>query len=194
MIEFWKDIENYEGLYQVSDQGRVRSLERSVERRGKGLLKIKGKIISSRPKDGEYCRLILHRDGVKSGRTVHKLVAEAFLDKPDCLERIAVDHINNIKTDNRLCNLQYITYRENNSKDKKEGSSKHTGVYIFKGKIKAQIKINNSSISLGIFDSEYLASEAYQMALKNTHLYNGDNNQFRKDIGVRALRKRKKKS
>jgi len=98
---------------------------------------------------------------------IHKLVADAFLgNKPNGINTI-VDHINNNKLDNRACNLQFITQRENCSKNKSGGSSKYTGVYWYKPRSKwtAKIYINGHRKYLGLFSKELDASAAYQKAL-----------------------------
>jgi hypothetical protein len=104
----------------------------------------------------------------------------AFLNhKPDGTNKIVVDHINNIKTDNRLVNLQLISQRENTSKDKKNGTSQYTGVCWKKSKNKfeAQININNKYKYLGLFTDEYEAHLAYEKALK---MYNEGDLSFMK--------------
>jgi hypothetical protein len=103
---------------------------------------------------------------------VHTLVAMVFLNhKPDGTNKICVDHINNIKTDNRLVNLQLITNRENTSKDKKDGTSKYVGVCWQKSKNKwmAQINIDDKKKYLGYFTDEHEAHLVYQKALKMYH-------------------------
>ena len=101
-IEIWKDIEGYEGLYQVSDQGRIKSLPR------KGT---SGKILlPQKDKDG-YCILILFKNGKHKNQKIHRLVAQAFIPNPDSLSE--VNHINEDKTDNRACNLNWMSHKEN---------------------------------------------------------------------------------
>ena len=79
-----------------------------------------------------------------------------------------VDHKNNVKTDNRLSNLQQIKHRENSSKDKHRynPTSKYVGVNKVGEKYRATISINNKKIHIGYFDSEIEASKAYQLKLK----------------------------
>jgi len=108
-------------------------------------------------------------------------MAITFLNHIPNGHSIIVDHINNISTDNRLENLQLITNRENLSKDKKNGTSKYTGVSWFKRgkKWHSSININNKKVHLGYFIDDLEASNQYQLALKNIDKYDDDNKKFR---------------
>ena len=170
--EIWKDIPGYEGIYQVSDIGNVKSLGREVLRNGKYPIKIKEKILKPSPNSEGYLLVVLCNNGLKKTMKVHILVAMAFLNhKPDGTHKICIDHINNNKLDNRLVNLQLITNRENSSKDKKNGTSQYTGVSWNKSRNKwvVLIKIDDKLKHLGLFTDEYEAHLTYQKALKMYH-------------------------
>lgn len=156
--EVFKDIPDFEGLYQVSNLGRVKSLKFNKERILKAGIESKG-----------YCIVNLCKNKKQYSKHVHKLVAITFLDHVPCGHKLVVDHINNIKSDNRLENLQLTTQRENASKDQKNSSSKYTGVYWSKhaSKWHSQIQINGKLKRLGYFTNEYEAHLAYQTELKN---------------------------
>lgn len=160
-IEIFKDIPGYEGMYQVSNLGCVKSLER------KG--KTKGRILKQRKRNG-YFRVNFSVKQVHKTFQVHQLVAMAFLNHNPCGFELVVDHINNIKTDNRLENLQLISVRENTSKDKKGGTSKYIGVTFHKltNKWQSCIYINGKYKHLGLFINEKDAHLTYQKALKQT--------------------------
>jgi hypothetical protein len=157
--EIFKDIPNYEGTYQVSNLGNVKSLGNEKTR--------KERILKPADNGHGYYRVNLCKEGKKKTMKVHVLVAMAFLNhNPDGTHRICVDHINNNPLDNRVENLQLISQRENTSKDKK-GSSKYTGVSWHKrhNKWMVSIAINGKSKHLGYFTDEYEAHLTYQNKL-----------------------------
>lgn len=170
-MEIWKDILGYEGLYQVSSFGRVKSLEKRVFMKRNNCLKtLKERMFNARSIDAYGYHFVgLRKDGLKKNNKVHILVAIAFLNHTPNGYKIIVDHIDNIKANNKLDNLQLITPRENNSKDKwrLNPTSKYTGVSLIKANNKwfSCISINGKNTYLGSFDNELDASKAYQKAL-----------------------------
>ncbi len=111
-LEIWKDIPNYEGYYQVSNYGRVKSLERWVlhSRRGKDF--VRERILKQHI--NRYCFVVLSKDNFQINKTVHRLVAEAFIPNP--LNLPEVNHNNDFgdKTDNRSWMLEWSTKKDNN--------------------------------------------------------------------------------
>lgn len=112
MTEIWKDIEGYEGLYQVSNLGRIKSLERYRKTRSGGVTKIPEKEIVPHETNKGYLRAGLYKEGERTGFSVHRLVAKAFI--PNIENKDTVNHINGNKHDNRVDNLEWNTYNENN--------------------------------------------------------------------------------
>ena len=170
--EEFRSVPGYEGYYEVSNFGNVKSLEREFLIRGHYPGTIKEKIL--RPGligsiGKKYYGLGLYKNDKRKMFKIHVLVAMAFLGHiPDGTHKMVVDHIDNNRLNNHLSNLQLISQRENSSKDKKNGTSKYTGVYWGKAKNKwvSQITINGIPKHLGYFFSEEEAHEAYQNALK----------------------------
>ena len=109
--ELWKDIKGYEGRYQVSNQGRVRSLNRIITNcRGRKQI-VKEKILKPENVFDGYERVCLFRNGKRKHYRVATLVYEAFNGSiPEGLE---IDHINGIRTDNHLDNLRAVSHRDN---------------------------------------------------------------------------------
>jgi len=118
--EIWKPVKGFENAYEVSNMGRVRSLDRKVTFIKKGKVQQmdrKGQLLTPHKIGGnsrwnnnerQYLYVML---GNQSMRYVHRLVAEAFCERPDGCDE--VNHINEDKTDNRSCNLMWVTHQEN---------------------------------------------------------------------------------
>ena len=165
--EVWKDIPDYEGYYQVSNLGNVKSLTRNYLNKNGDLILLKEKSLIPRYTLGYYV-VGLCKDGFCKNMRINILVAICFLNhKPDG-NNIVVDHINEIKTDNRLDNLRLISHRENVSRNLK-GTSKYVGVYLSKkiNKWVSKIIINGECINLGSYDNEEEAAEKYLNALND---------------------------
>lgn len=110
--EEWRDIKGYEGLYQVSNKGRVRSIAHFIEAiKGHPQL-TRGKILNNwvHPQT-RYVITDLYRDNIRKHVKTHRLVAEAFIPNPD--NKPFIDHINRDRQDNRVENLQWVTKSEN---------------------------------------------------------------------------------
>ena len=118
-IEEWKAIEGYEGLYEVSDWGRIKSLSKEIVN-NIGVRK-RGDIILKNGKGANgYFSVVLYKDKRRKMYSVHRLVAEAFLEIPEELKKyigtrkLQVNHINEFdKTDNRVSNLEWMSAKDN---------------------------------------------------------------------------------
>lgn len=109
--EQWKDISGYEGLYQVSKDGQVKSLCRLAYRKDGRFNKYQERILSQSRHPKGYLTVSLTKDGKSKNRFVHRLVAMAFIQNPNHLPQ--VNHINEDKTDNRICNLEWVSCSDN---------------------------------------------------------------------------------
>lgn len=109
MIEEWKDINNYEGYYKISNFGRVKSVSRVAI--NKHL--IPERILKNRKARNGYLRTNLSKDGVLKSAAIHRLVAEAFVPNYD--NKPQVNHIDENKLNNRADNLNWMTAHENNN-------------------------------------------------------------------------------
>jgi hypothetical protein len=164
MEEIWKPVVGYEGLYEVSNLGRIKSIKFGKER-----------IMKQNINSYGYCKVNLSRNGNYKTYSVHRLVLIAFRG---CLDVNKIcDHINRIRTDNRIDNLRWASYSENNLNSKIHGKSKYKGVSFFMKKYKckngsiclykrivAQITVDKQKIKLGYFKTEEEAHEAYKQA------------------------------
>lgn len=115
MEEKWLDIKGYEGIYQVSNKGRVRSLDREIEQwNGFKICRYprKGKIIKGTSNGIGYTQVQLTVEGKPKRKYIHRLVIEAFKGE----SVLDVNHIDHIKTNNFLENLEYVTKKENSMK------------------------------------------------------------------------------
>lgn|SRR5574344_2142255 len=109
--EIWKDIPNYEGCYQISNLGRLKSLDRIVKNKCNSTRIQKGKIMKPiLNKRNGYVYYGLSKNGMKLYRA-HVLILNTFIAKPR--DNMQVNHVNGIKTDNRLENLEWCTPSEN---------------------------------------------------------------------------------
>ena len=181
MKEVWKDIQGYEGLYQVSNQGRVRSLDRTVKRRNQPDLPVAGKVLSPRIGKNGYSYVILSKEAKGKTANIHRLVAEAFLDKPEGCN--VVNHIDGNKENNACNNLEWCDSSKNNkhafdtglinkdniaksvmnpNKQNKSNTSGRKGVYFNKQckKWMAYIRIKGKQTYLGVFDNKEDAIQA----------------------------------
>lgn len=158
--EIWKSVVGYEGLYEVSNIGNVRSLNFY---RNKGL--IKNLKLCTDKKGYQY--VTLNKNGKWGIQKVHKLVAMAFLNHIPDGYNCVIDHINHIPNDNRVENLQIISNRENLSKDK-TSSTKKTGVYLNKNtnKYYVQIMKGTTCFVLGTYSDLEYAENLYKRAVE----------------------------
>lgn len=112
-IEVWKNVLGYEGLYQVSNLGRIKSLCRKTKR---GNISYKVRILKPGLTDG-YERVVLTKYGLRNTKKVHRLVAQAFI--PNLKNKPQVNHIDFNRSNNIVANLEWSTQLENNRHSRK---------------------------------------------------------------------------
>lgn len=112
--EIWKDIVGYEGLYQVSNFGRVKSLKRKVYA-GRGKMRWQyEKIMSDNKTNGNGYKIVsLVKDGKQKNKYIHRLVAEAFLENSNNYP--CINHKDENRGNNNINNLEFCTYKYNNT-------------------------------------------------------------------------------
>lgn len=162
-MEQFKQIKNYEGLYEISNFGRVKSV---IKRYGNMDIILKlSKMITG------YYFASLSKHGKQKSIKISKLVWDHFGDRKQT-DKLVIDHIDGSRTNDRIDNLQLLTNRENISKGykAKKTSSIYTGVDRNHNKWRAAISINGKRNHLGLFINEYDAHLAYQAALRNITL------------------------
>ena len=121
-MEIWRDIEGYEGEYQISNLGRVKSLKKQVGRK-------EGEKIMTPSKTYQgYSRVVLTHNGKSKMKAVHRLVAEAFI--PKIQGKPIVDHINGDRQDNKMENLRWCTYSENSQNSLRLKSRRYNSVRV----------------------------------------------------------------
>jgi len=149
----WKDIEGYDGYYQVSDLGQVKSLWFGKER-----------ILKQGIDSNGYPNVTLCKDDKRKTRRVHQLVTEAFIGpRPDGYDTC---HEDDVKANNVLSNLSYGTKSENYGRDRNRNNpktSKYNGVYWHKNSNKwyAQVRVGGKNKYLGYFTDELEAARAF---------------------------------
>lgn len=109
--EAWKFIQGYEGLYQVSSLGRIKSVARCRKNNGNSQTLMEERLLKQSKNNKGYCRVELCKDGARKPFSVHRLVADAFVINP--LNKPEVNHIDEDKSNNKADNLEWCTTKEN---------------------------------------------------------------------------------
>lgn len=156
--EIWKSIPDYEGIYEASSYGNIRSLDRLVERPANRrtcahTVMLKGKVLQPGMGTNGYYLVVLSKNGKTKQFMVHHLIADIFLCR--CKNtNLVINHINGIKTDNRVTNLELVTMKENTAHAYACGLIK-TGYSSSKAKLTIdQVKEIQKFKRLGLSNSE----------------------------------------
>jgi len=166
----YKDIPNYEGIYQVNEFGDVKSCSRLMDGRVGNKSLLKERILKPQNDAYGYKFVRLYKDKKAKNWTIHQLVAIVFLNHtPNGIHGLVVDHIDCNKHNNHYSNLQLITQRENTKRVViKNKTSKYKGVSWSKTSRKwvATITVNKKRLHLGYHKCELAAAKAYNNKLK----------------------------
>lgn len=132
MKEVWKPVVGYEGLYEVSSEGRVKSLARQVKAsRGNGMRGVPEKLLNHVVGTHGYVDVGLWKGNKVKQKRVHILVAEAFIE--NTFDKPYVNHVNEDKADNRVSNLEWVTAKENTNHGTCIERSRYTNSTSVKG-------------------------------------------------------------
>lgn len=173
--EDWKPIKGYEGKYEVSNLGRVRSLDRFVRSgRGNGLKILSGRFISP-VNTGGYLRVALRQMGSSSNFFVHRLVATAYIDNPK--NKRCVNHKDCNRQNNLVENLEWVTHKENSQHASTKGRYKPaTRHSIDMASLAKQKKVKATQIKTGlILDFASIKEFAAHVGLPKSYIYKSVN-------------------
>lgn len=157
-MEQWKSIKGYEGIYEISSNGRVKSLKFGMEKYLNPTLNNKG-----------YYHITLYLNSKRKNLKIHQLVAISFLNHIPCGMELVVNHKDFNTLNNDINNLEIVTQRVNSDKKHIKSISQYTGVVLDKRRNKwyAKAYLNKKHIHLGSFKCEKEASNCYQNWLYN---------------------------
>lgn len=156
-MEVWKNIAGFDG-YQVSSNGKVKSIERLIKGYGTRIKRQKERILVSVPNHSGYHRLSLRRNNKSTNVSVHRLVAESFIVNPE--NKPEVNHIDGDKSNNNVLNLEWCTSSENQKHSYVSGLHSQTGSRNAFSKINEQdVKIIRCKYATGKITCTDLAKE-----------------------------------
>jgi hypothetical protein len=164
--EIWKPIKNYEGSYEVSNMGKVRSLDRYCIQKNNFSDKYnhiyKGKILNQYKNNAGYMQVQLSKRYKTLPKRVHRLVAEAFISNPDNYK--CVNHIDGNKLNNNVSNLEWCSYSHNNREARRLGLNKGYKGMTYKKRCELAIEYMNQLL----FDlnRQYITFEKWEEILE----------------------------
>lgn len=164
--EIWKPVKNFEGLYEISNHGRLRSVDRLVFHKGFNKnINRKGKILKNTTSKGQYYIYAISKNNKLTYGLVHRLVAEHFIgEKPKGKQ---INHIDSNSFNNHYLNLEYVYARENNAHRNIKNNGKIKGYNLLpSGRYQAVICINRKKYPLGMFDTAEEATNAWKEATR----------------------------
>jgi hypothetical protein len=173
--EIWKNVVGFEGLYMVSNFGRIKNLPKQINN-GNSIYLSKEKIKKETINKQGYSTITLTKNNKGKRFLLHRLIAESFI--PNIEKKRVVNHIDNNPKNNKVSNLEWVTHRENTCHQikKQNCSSIYIGVTLHKKRNKwgASIVINKKNINLGRYNTQedaYLARVNYEKENKIQNKY-----------------------
>lgn len=176
--EVWKDVIDYEGIYQVSNTAKIRSIDRLcyVENHGKTRCSVtqkrKGRIIIPyRSKRTGYYMVVLSKNGVHKTKNIHRLMAVAHIPNPE--NKPQVNHKDGNKVNNKIENLEWVTHKENiihAFENKLVKGSVGEGSHLSKLKKEDVLIIRDmlsKGVSMGVIARKYLVSRSSIFSIKH---------------------------
>lgn len=184
--EIWKPIKYYEGLYEVSNKGNVRSLDRYVTNGNRYRL-LKGKPMKTFPNSDGYLKINLYKNGQRKLYSVHRLVANAFIANPKNLP--CIDHINTIRDDNRVENLRWCTNKENsnNPLTRKYANIKNRSKEVIEKMLATKRKKQSYRCEVPVY---YIDEDGSKISFKSMHEAERQTNVLRSYISRSVNKKR----
>lgn len=171
-MEEWKPIKNYEGLYEISQYARIKSLIRTrCSGRGR-YAPIKERMLKTALDSTGYLMTAISKSGKSKSMSIHRTVWDYFGDSPRNAHTLQVDHVYNDRLNCTIWNLQLLTGRANICKEVelKKRDALPLGVYKRKNRFAAQITLNRKVRYLGAFRSPELASQLYRFVRKQIEI------------------------
>lgn len=166
--EEWKDVKNFEGYYEVSNMGNVRRKKSKTFYKDGRVANFSQTVLKPTLNHKGYKRVYLSVNSKKYSKYIHRLVAETFID--DTENKRTVNHINGIKTDNRVVNLEWMTNSENlkhafhtglfDNRNKKFSGSGNPSSKLIKEEVLEIRKLKNNGVSTVTLSKMYNISES----------------------------------
>jgi len=170
-MEIWKDIKDYEGIYQISNLGNVKSLIRKTSGTNTSKVVFLKLFLS---KNG-YLRCVLSKKGKIKKMLIHRLIADHFIK--NTLNKKCVNHINGIRTDNRIENLEWATHSENSTHGYRKNKRKNSNRKLSESDV-LEIKIKLQNYKHGdciLLAKKYNVSKCIISLIKKNKTYKQDN-------------------
>lgn len=187
-MEIWKDIKGFEGIYQVSNMGNVRSLDRTVHYKNGRKRFYKGQILAPHIETLGYLSVCLLKNSKRTYVRIHRLVADAFMTNNH--QKPEVNHIDGNKKNNAVSNLEYATHSENMQHAVKNGLKKRVRpVQMIDKQTGRVIKIfpsqNSAAMYLGVYSSSNIRN-CVNGIVKEAHGYKWESVDKLKFVETRA--------